>query len=79
MAFQDSFAYYGGKYQKLHRDLEEIPARGRADIATKIRAHLGLIRSVSVYAIRFEVWAEVIWVHVPGSRPRFVSRAAVGL
>lgn len=71
MAFQDSFAYYSGKYQKLHRD--------RADIATKIRAYLGLIRSVSVYAIRFEVWAKVVWVHVPGLRPTFISRAAVGL
>ncbi|NJN89541.1 MAG: hypothetical protein HC878_03615 [Leptolyngbyaceae cyanobacterium SL_5_14] len=71
MAFQDSFAYYGGKYQKLHRD--------RAEIATKIRAYLGLGFYISVYAIRFEVWEKVVWVYVPGFRPTFISRTAVGV
>ena len=69
MAFEDSYNHYRGKYQQLHRD--------RADIAQKIRAHLGLVRVVSVYSIRFEVWSSVVWVAIPGQRPRFVSRKAL--
>jgi hypothetical protein len=71
MAFGDSYSRQdtgGGNAAKW---------RNHAEIAAKLRAYLGLERCISVYQIKFEVWASVVWVYVPGFRPRFVSLVAI--
>jgi hypothetical protein len=63
--------YFGGQYVTAHRD--------RAPIARQLHHYLNLGTRLSCHCIRFEVWARVIGVWVPGCRPTFVSRAAVGV
>lgn len=62
---------YGKQYEAKHR--------AHAQVAAKIRTFLGLGLYVGVHLIKFEVWEKVVWVHVPGFRPRFISRQAIDI
>lgn len=51
----------------------------RALIQLKLDSYLRLGVYRSVYSVRFEIWEKVVWCWVPGRRPRFISRAVLGV
>ena len=75
MAFQDSYSKPDiGRVNAMRH--YQAPS---AEIlrAEKIRAFLGLGLYSPIHRYQVRVWASIIWVHVPGHRPRFVSLKAI--
>lgn len=75
MAFQDSYSKPDiGRVNAMRHYKAPSAEILRAE---KIRAFLGLGLYSPIHKYQVQVWARVVWVHVPGLRPRFVSFSAI--
>lgn len=75
MAFGDSFSkpdIGGVNAAKHHKSVSDAVL-----LAEKVRLFLGYGIYSPIHRYQVRVWASVVWVWVPGYRPRFIPLSAI--
>lgn len=74
MAFGEAPSF-GGRYVAHHQAAHQVSPD--VLLAEKVRVWLGYGIYSPIHRYQVRVWASVVWVHVPGYRPRFIPLSAI--